>query len=174
MKTLWLAVLVLFGMGLLAGANLLSNAGFEDDVNAGNWSTTWGSFIRETWNNPPEGMNAAYLRGTWSGSDNGGIIQSVPGIPGTKYQLSAFFYFDNNWTASSRLLKIEFFDDASQLLDSKSSSLDSIKEGKWVKESVSATAPEGTTRVQVVLEASGIGAEGALGIDNVELSPVTP
>lgn len=174
MKMRWLAVMMFLATGVVAGANLLSNAGFEDDLNANNWSTTWGSFVRDTWNNPPEGMYAAYLRGSWSGSDNGGIIQSAPAIPGTKYQLSALFYFDNNWTASTRLMKIEFFDDANQLLASESSSLDKLKEGKWVKESVSAKAPEGTTRLQVVFEASGIGADGALGIDSVELAPVTP
>jgi len=169
----WIAVLLMsFGAG--ARANLLGNAGFEDEIGDDNWTTTWGSFLRETWNNPPEGGYAAYLRGSWSGNDNGGFIQSAPAVPGTRYQLSALFYFDNNWTASSKFMKLEFFDDAGQLIDSTSSSLDTLKEGKWVRDAVTATAPEGTTRIQVVFEAEGVGADGALGVDQVELLPVKP
>jgi len=163
--------LVLLGVCVVAGAeNLLKNPGFEDELGSDNWAPAWGTFVRETWNTPPEGSYAAYLRGSWCGTgDGGGVIQSVPAVPQTMYNVSASFYLDNGFTAASKVLKLEFFDDSGKVLTAFTNSLTGLKDGKWTEESISAESPDGAKRVQVVFEAIGVGADGTIGADNFVL-----
>lgn len=167
MKTMCWSAVLLVVCARLAQGNLLVNPGFESTLDADNWGTAWGTFSREPWNHPPEGAYAGYIKGGWGGGDNGGVIQSVPAIPGVKYRLSGRFYCDNGWTAASKALKIEFFDEGGHLLDSRVSDLSRLKDGNWIEEGIAATAPAGTVRLQVVVEASGIGPDGTLGVDNL-------
>ena len=164
-------VVFLFSLCAASSAqNLLKNPGFEDELGADNWAPAWGTFSRETWNTPPEGTYAAYLRGSWCGTgDGGGVIQSVPAVPGTVYSVSASFYLDNGFTAASHVLKLEFFDDADKVLEAFTNSLTGLADSKWTEKSISAQSPAGTKRVQVVFEATGVGGEGTIGADNFVL-----
>lgn len=131
----------------------------------------WGSASVENWNNPPEGTHACYLKGKWADDgDSAGIIQSLPAEPFVTYQLSAYFYTDNGWTSESRALKIEFFDKDDNVLLAKTDNLEDLADGTWIKKDLLAQAPEATERMQVVVEAFGMGGSGVLGVDNVLLA----
>ena len=171
MKKLLAYAMVLSSLCADAGAqNLLKNPGFEDELGPDNWAPAWGTFSRETWNTPPEGTTAAYLRGSWCGAgDGGGVIQSVPAAPATVYSVSASFYVDNGFTAASRVLKLEFFDDTGKVIEAFTNSLTDLADGKWTEKTLSAQSPAGTTKVQVVFEVSGVGGEGTMGADNFVL-----
>jgi hypothetical protein len=171
MKKLLSVAVVLLGLCVVASAeNLLKNPGFEDELGPDNWAPAWGTFSRETWNTPPEGAYAAYLRGTWCGAgDGGGVIQSVPALPGTVYSVSASFYLDNGFTAASQVLKLEFFDDAGKVLEAFTNTLTGLADSKWTEKSISAESPAGAKKVQVVFEATGVGGEGTIGADNFVL-----
>ena len=171
MKKLLGFAVVLLGLCVVARAeNLLKNPGFEEELTGENWAPVWGTFSRETWNTPPEGTSAAYLRGTWCGAgDGGGVIQSVPAVPGTVYAVSASFYLDNGFTAASQVLKLEFFDNAGKVLEAFTNSLTGLVDKKWTEESITAQSPAGTKRMQVVFEATGVGGEGTIGADNFVL-----
>jgi hypothetical protein len=171
MKKLLGFVAVTLGLCVAASAqNLLKNPGFEDALGPDNWAPAWGTFTRETWNTPPDGTYAAYLRGTWCGAgDGGGVIQSVPAVPGAVYAVSASFYLDNGFTSASQVLKLEFFDDAGKVIEAFTNSLTDLADKKWTEKSLSAQSPAGTKRVQVVFEATGVGTEGTIGADNFVL-----
>lgn len=155
---------------LTAQANLLLNPGFESPLSTNDWSVTWGSqqFARETWNNPPQGSYAVYLKGTWAGGDNwGGGLQVVTNITaGGFYNLSASFYWDNNWSASYQAMKLEFFNASAVMLVAYTNLLQGLPEATWTLRSISGTAPAGSAYAQVVFEGSGFGNAGVLGADN--------
>jgi hypothetical protein len=171
MKMLIAIAAVVLGVCVVSDAqNLLKNPGFEEELGPDNWAPAWGTFSRETWNTPPEGTSAAYLRGTWCGAgDGGGVIQSVPAAPGSVYAVSASFYVDNGFTAASEVLKLEFFDSSDKVIEAFTNSLTDLTDGKWTEKSLSAQSPAGTKRVQVVFEATGVGGEGTIGADNFVL-----
>ncbi|OQA29541.1 MAG: hypothetical protein BWY59_00223 [Verrucomicrobia bacterium ADurb.Bin345] len=174
-KLLCVAVTLVAVMAVVtAQGNLLLNEGFESALSAADWSTTWGAgqFTRQTWNTPPEGSYAIYFYGGWSGGDTwGGGLQAVnAGIaPGIEYDLSAEFYWDNGWSAASQMIKLEFFDSGANLLAAYTNTLSGLTEATWVTQSVSGTAPAGSTYAQVVFEGSGFGAGGVLAADNFSL-----
>ncbi len=162
--------LTLLSFVLCAGANELANSGFEEELGESNWKFTWGSFEVEEWNNPPEGQWAGYIKGTWAGKgDSGGIIQAVEGDPSATYELSAQFYMDGGWSCEKQAFKLEFFDAEDNLLYAEIRDLDNLRDAQWTRKKMLVMAPEGTTRVQVVFEASGVGEAGVLGIDAVLL-----
>lgn len=171
-KIMWCGLMVGLLIGALtAQANLLVNAGFESPLSANDWSTTWGSqqFARETWNNPPEGSYAIYLKGTWAGGDNwGGGLQAVTGITaGLTYNLSASFYWDNGWSASYQAMKLEFFNASAVMLVAYTNYLQGLPEATWTVRSITnVVAPVGSAYAQVVFEGSGFGGAGVLGADN--------
>ena len=170
--TTWLCIIVASTAG---AANLLSNSSFEYGTRADNWGRTWGTFIVESWHKPPDGIYAAYLRGAWCGTNFGGLMQSVSSvIPGTTYRLKGLFFVDNGWTAQRKALKLEFFNDSGSRLLSVTNDLLSLHSNAWVERSVEATAPPRTARAQVIIEAVGIGGNGVLGADVVELEAVDP
>jgi hypothetical protein len=170
------AILFLVITASTAGAgNLLSNSSFEYGASADNWGRTWGTFILETWNKPPDGIYAAYLRGAWCGTNFGGLMQSVSSVtPGTTYRLKGLFFVDNAWTAKRKSLKLEFFNDSGSMLLSVTNDLAALHSNAWVERSVEATAPPRTARAQVIIEAVGIGGNGVLAADVVELEAVDP
>lgn len=169
-KVLMAVVVAAFGAYGAQGVNLLANPGFEESVGADNWSTRWGTFGVETWNVPPEGTSAAYIKGAWGGGeDKGGCIQALPVTPDVEYFVKASFYTDNGWTAAAKAFKLEFFDEAGQLLKAFTDDLQGLKDGQWMERSLRALAPGNAVLAQVVIEASGIGGEGVLGVDNVTL-----
>ena len=162
-------VLLVACVGVRAG-NLLANPGFEEELGADNWAPAWGTFSRETWNMPPEGMYAGYIKGSWCGAgDGGGVIQALPAVPAKVYTLTASFYLDNKFTAGSRVLKLEFLDDAGRVLEAFTNTLTGLKDSRWIEESISAESPAGTTKAQVVFEAAQVGESGTIGADNFML-----
>ena len=168
-----IAMVGCLAMALSAQANLLVNYGFEQPLSASDWSSTWGNqqFARETWNSPPEGTYAIYLKGTWAGGDNyGGGLQAVPGITaGLTYNLSASFYWDNSWSASYQAMKLEFFDSGANMLVAYTNYLQGIPEATWTLMTITGAAPSGSAYAQVVFEGSGFGNAGVLGADNFVL-----
>lgn len=170
MKVLLALVIMAVTVSAAWAVNLLANPGFEESVGADNWSTHWGTFGVETWNVPPEGTSAAYIKGAWGGGeDKGGCIQALPVTPDVEYFVKASFYTDNGWTAAVKAFKLEFFDEAGQMLKAFTDDLQGLKDGQWTERSLRAIAPEKAVLAQVVIEASGIGGEGVLGVDNVTL-----
>lgn len=164
-----LGFVIVLGAAVAAQANVLVNSGFESDISPTDWSTVWGGASREEWNTPPEGKYAFYIKGKWGGQDNGGVIQSVPAAEGNRYALRAMIYCDNGWKAVVQVLKLEFFDSDGNLLDTFSQDLAGLVEKRWTETTVTGAAPAGTARAQVVLEVSGVGNDGLIGIDNVNL-----
>lgn len=163
-------------------ANLIYNGSFELESafsygSALNWKMNdpddhgdaYGSAARENWR-AHEGQFLGSIRGTWAGTgDMGGWWQEAEGHAGTTYRASAWFYADAEWMAATKELKIEFWNwDRTQLLGSAVRSLDDLR-AEWSRHEVSAVAPEGTEWVRVVIHAAGIGAVGALQVDDVEL-----
>lgn len=170
-KLIVLAVMLALAVG--AQANLLSNAGFETALGAGDWATTWGTgqFVIENWNHY-EGAQAIHFKGTWAGgTDWGGGLQQVGSItPGTTYDLGAQFYADNGWSASAQSMKLEFLDSGFAVIGSFTANLSGLTENTWQSRTVSGLAPAGSAYAQVVLEASGIGGGGIMAADAMDLS----
>jgi hypothetical protein len=176
MKRLATTLLCIIAATTTGAQNLLENSSFEYGTRADNWGNTWGTFILERWNTPPDGIFAAYIRGGWAGAGNlGGMMQSVTNIvPGTTYRVKGLFYFDQGWTAKNKALKIEFFDNAGSLLLAETNELTSLTDGHWVAQMISAVSPPASARAQIVIEASEIGGGGVLGADLVEMEAVVP
>lgn len=175
MKRLVITGLCIIAASTAGAENLLHNSSFEYEARADNWGRTWGTFILESWNKPPDGIFAAYLRGAWCGTNFGGFMQSVTNvIPGTTYRLKGFFFIDNAWTAKKKALKIEFFNDSGSMLLAATNDLAGIPSHTWVERTVEAVAPLNTARAQIIVEASGIDGNGVLGADLVELEAVAP
>jgi len=167
----WMVTLAALGIAAHA-ANLLENPGFEWETGERDWSIQWGNACREAWNDPPEGGHAMYIGGSWRGQDNGGLIQAVPVEGGKQYLLKGLFYCDNNWKARDKMLKLEFLDSAGEVLKTYTDDLKGLKNERWVKRDIAGKAPENAVRAQVVVEASGVAADGVLGIDDLVLEPV--
>jgi hypothetical protein len=175
MKRLLTTLLCIIAASTAGAGNLLHNSSFEYGARADNWGRTWGTFILESWHTPPDGIYAAYLRGSWCGTNYGGFMQSVTTVvPGTTYRLKGLFFVDNAWTAKKKSLKLEFFNDSGSMLLSVTNDLLSLHSNAWVERSVEATAPPRTARAQVIVEAVEIAGNGVLGADVVELEAVDP
>lgn len=156
-------------------ANLLSNPGFEDPLGPDNWSC-WGNADIETWFSPPEGNNAAYLKGDWAYcSDNAGISQvTAPGsIQGnTPYTLTASFYKNDGWSSVQQYVKIEFIDACGTVVGGATNKLPCLPTDIWVEREVSASAPAQSSYARVTFEAVDPGSCGSLGADNFSLLAV--
>ena len=175
MKRLATTLLCIIAASTAGAENLLHNSSFEHEARADNWGRTWGTFILESWNKPPDGIYAAYLRGGWCGTNFGGFMQSVTNvIPGTTYRLKGFFFVDNAWTAKKKALKLEFFNDSGTMLLSATNDLAGLQNHTWEERAVEAIAPPNTARAQIIVEASGISGNGVMGADVVELEAVDP
>lgn len=163
-------------------SNLLANASFEvsgsSDSQARHWEASggshgdwWGSAARVDWRSR-QGAVAAAVRGSWSGSDYGGWWQEGAAQAGEIYQATAWFWADhveNVWTAAVQELKVEFYDDAFSLLDSRSVGLSDVAE-TWTQKTVRATAPAGAAWARFVVNVSGASAAGALQFDAAALT----
>lgn len=161
---LWMAA-----CGAVLG-NLLENGGFEAPANLTDWCVTWGTFTVNSEGHPPEGSSAGYIQGASSGQgENGGCIQRVTAQPGRRYEVSGLFHADEAWGAAAKAFKLEFFDKDHNLLEAHTNALKGLVEGKWYLQTISATSPGKTDHLQVVIEASAVSADGALGFDDVSL-----
>jgi len=166
----------------IASANMLQNAGFETESTLGanaaqNWKMNdpdehgdvWGNATRENWR-AHEGEYEATIRGTWANEgDFGGLWQEAAATAGTMYRVSAQFWADVNWTATTQELKIEFWNaDRSQMLGANTNAIVGVGES-WTEVSVDGTAPEGAAWVRAVINVAGAGEAGALQVDDVVL-----
>jgi hypothetical protein len=163
-----------FGVIVAMAGNLVQNPGFEEESNEDpdDHGDSWGSASRENWR-ARTGEFIAAVRGTWAGAgDYGGWWQEAEAESGITYQAAAWFWADATWSAGVQEIKIEFWNsDRSQLLGVHAQPLGNIGE-EWTQRSVEGAAPEHTVWVRVVINVSDTGAEGALQIDDVELTAV--
>ena len=182
-KRVTLAVVAFTVSGMaIASANMLRNASFETtgtdgEAVAQSWKMNdpdehgdaWGSASRETWR-AHEGAAVGAVRGTWAqAGDYGGFWQESEAMAGTTYRVSAQFYADATWTATSQELKIEFWNaDRSEMLGASTNAIVGVGE-TWTEVSVDGTAPEGTAWARAVVNVAGAGEAGALQVDEMVL-----
>ncbi|HMP77194.1 MAG TPA: hypothetical protein PKE12_12935 [Kiritimatiellia bacterium] len=166
--------------------NLVYNGSFEAESAfsygfAQNWKMNdpddhgdaWGSAARENWR-AKEGEFLMALRGTWAETgDFGGVWQEAEGRANQAYRLTAWFWTDEAWTATTQEMKLEFWNwDRTELLGSATLPLEDLA-AEWRQRELNATSPDGTEWVRVVFNVSGAGQTGALQLDDVvlELAP---
>ena len=172
----------------MAAANLLNNPGFETqgstNSQASYWEwdvpdqhgSNWGTASREQWN-LIFGSWMGAIRGTWAGAgNNGGYWQEVLATPGTRYRFTGWFYADGDgnqkkWTADAQGMKLEFSNSGGTLIAMAEQPI--LDAGpNWVFKSMEATAPANTAWIRVVIYADGVGPEGSLQFDDLDLSTV--
>ena len=79
------------------------------------------------------------------------------------------FHADDAWTAGARYFKLEFFDKDHNLIEAHTNALKGLVKGKWYLQTISASSPRGTDHLHVVIEATAVSADGALGFDDLSL-----
>lgn len=177
-----LVILAVLAMTGIASANLLYNGDFTiegyDALNADGW-TEWNSggwVNRETHANGPYGDvdNYHYAIGN-GGAINNGIYQDNPGVAGDIYKLTVDVGQDD-WLKPDGYIKIEFFDDAANLLGFAEHTIyangyDGDVAQPWSNRNVSAMAPAGTTVVRTVLGSRTAADGGTTRFDNATLIP---
>lgn len=164
----------------LAG-NVLRNSGFEladakgteaaaewcDNANGG----VWGAAFRTDWQSR-KGKYSAGVKGSYSGMDYGGWWQSVDVVPGKKYEVSAVFFWDNQWQAEKQMLRIEWYKGDS-IVGTEELDLKSIPENEWTPKKLSATAPTEADKAHIVLEISKSSDTGVFYMDEVMFEEVS-
>ncbi|MFH0909663.1 MAG: hypothetical protein V1929_12960 [bacterium] len=178
---LFAALFAVSGLAI-ASANMLRNGSFETqgadgEFTARSWKMNdpdehgeaWGSATRQTWR-AHEGTSIGTIRGTWAkAGDFGGWWQEAEATVGMIYRVTAQFYADANWKASTQELKLEFWNaDRSRMLGAVTNAFHDVGE-TWTEKSVDGTAPIGTVWVRAAINVSGAGEAGALQIDEVDL-----
>jgi hypothetical protein len=180
MKTTVTVTALLLAGSLCAQANLLQNASFEtagtDATKAQYWQwenpdqngSVWGTASREQWR-AHSGTYEAALAGSWAGDTQGGWWQQAAAEPGVTYTASAWFWADDGWTAVDQGIKIEFYDATlTTPIHTVTNQISGISTN-WQQETVQAVAPQDAAYVRVVIYVWGVGANGALQFDDVEL-----
>jgi len=179
-----------------SGINLASNASFEvqgsTNYTANCWEWDHPDTHGDHWNDASKpasrphrenwrahsGSWEATIRGQWQTwmEDFGGWWREGPATPGLTYEASAWFWADdragNYWSADSQELKIEFYDAGFVQLDMQSLSFPDLTGEVWYRKSIRAVAPPDTAWARIVIAASGIGNQGALQFDDVQLRSI--
>lgn len=165
-------------------ANMLRNASFEEPAPstsraALHWSMhepdthgdRYGSASREDWRSR-DGMNIMTVRGTWAhAGEYGGVWQEAEAEAGEIYRASAWFWADPDWDPRVQEMKLEFFSaNHSELLKTKSEPLGEIST-EWTRREITATAPEESAWIRVVISVEDAGDTGALQFDTIYLAP---
>lgn len=164
--------------------NLLKNAGFElpgttTTNRALYWypgepdahGDMWGSARRVGWRSH-EGSWQGTIRGLWAnaGSD-GGFYQEAEAVPGQTYRFSAWFWADSSWSATRQGMKIEFLTgqpSGANYLLAVTNVITGIGQ-TWVQKTMEVAAPAGAEWVRAVVFVQGVGANGALQFDELNL-----
>ncbi|OGV44848.1 MAG: hypothetical protein A2X46_17120 [Lentisphaerae bacterium GWF2_57_35] len=174
-------ILVASGEAVLAD-NLLRNASFEtlgqvvssadqwDDNDGGG---TWGGILCVNWNAYDANFSMV-MPGGWNGAVYGGFWQRVNVVQGQTYIVGARFFKDNNWSAASSLLKVEWYDAEHHMISMDSQSLASIPYGQWTSTHWSFTAPAGASVAHYVVDLSGVAYPGAFYVDTAYFGPINP
>ena len=180
----YLFVFLLLPAGVFAG-NMLQNPSFETEVvgsprDALHWKfgepdfqgDIYGSASREDWRSH-DGMFIMTVRGKWANKgEYGGAWQTAKAEPGETYRAAAWFWADSEWHPSLQQLKLEFYNENfSELLLTESTPLGDL-EARWQRREVTATAPDNTHWVRLVINVQGVSDAGALQFDSVYLSPL--
>jgi hypothetical protein len=169
-----MGLMVVMGLVVSARANLVDNAGFEMEGShekaAQSWEDNdtggyWGSAMRTDWQQC-EGNFSGAIQGAFSGADYGGWWQNCDVSPGRRYTLSADFYWDNEWQADVFEMRIEWYSEGRKI-SVENKKLSGIPEARWTRRNIRATAPMSADAAHIVVDASGLGTEGVLYIDNV-------
>jgi hypothetical protein len=165
--------------------NMLQNPSFEAEVpgsprDALHWKfgepdfqgDIFGSAAREDWRSH-DGMFIMTVRGKWADKgEYGGAWQTAKAEPGETYRAAAWFWADSEWHPSLQELKLEFYtENYGELLLTESTPLGEL-EARWQRREVTATAPEDTHWVRLVINVQGVSDAGALQFDSVYLSPL--
>ena len=174
------SAMAMFASTGLAG-NVLRNGGFElagaqGSETAAEWGDNvsggvWGAAFRTDWQ-ARKGKYAAGVKGSYSGMDYGGWWQSVDVVPGKKYQVSAAFFWDNQWQAETQVLRIEWYKDDS-IVGTEELDLKNIPENEWTPKTLSATAPADADKAHVVLEISKSSNSGVFYMDELAFEEVS-
>ncbi len=166
---------------------LLQNYSFElapttNSPNEGayNWKlgdpNTRGAFSnsvsREEWR-AHSGYWQYAFKGTWAtAGDHGTAWQEVTNRldPGSAWVAGAWFYNDTTFTCSGAKLKIEFYDGSGTRLGGNTNNFSGSMPGEaWTYYSVGATCPVGTAWTRFQMDTEGVGANGALQMDDAVL-----
>ncbi len=183
----WRSCALLLG-GLLsveAGTNLLRNSSFETEGSwaerAAHWEWNnpnqqggiWGTASRRDWNKV-SGSWQGTICGTWGGADNGGWWQELVCVPGRRYRFSGYFFSDgegNKWTADEQAIKVEFLTATTNFISQVIADLEDIGPN-WVHKEMEVQTPTNAYLIHAVVYANGVGANGALQFDDLELVEV--
>lgn len=153
----------------IATTNLLRNPGFEE---TGEWQT-FGNTERVDWRSY-SGTWQASIR-NWDGTDaNGGWYQQVTNRFGTNQAVTAsiWAYNDDNgivYTSAANYLVVDYFDGGFTNLGSYTNSF-ALPGTNWTQVSLITTSPADTAWIKLTVWATGQGTEGALQLDDANLS----
>ena len=150
----------------------LKNDSFENqgstEDKADQWESvtggSWGSAERTTWQAYQGGYSMG-VQGSWCGYDYGGCWQAVNVTAGVDYVTSAYFYYDNDWSAQNTRLTIEWYDSSYSRLNATTNLLSNLVQNTWVKKTFAVTAPSNAAKAHFVLDVSNIGTNGVLYMD---------
>ena len=147
MKKVYLATLVVMVAGLIAmpsvaQANLLTNPGFEDGFTG--WSKV-GEVRVETWD-PHSGGHVAAISATWYDPPTGTASQQVSVTEGLPYVYNLWGLGDAATTAY--FMKLKWYNASNSLLREDSQQI-SIDDTAWSLHTLTATAPTGSSYVEV-------------------------
>lgn len=165
---------MIMAYGSVGFANQVENPGFEvegsEEKFAMHWEDNakggcWGSARRTDWQQR-SGTHAAAVQGSFCGADYGGWWQDCPVQGGSRYELSAYFFWDNGWKADSLEYRIEWYADGVKISEDKKQ-VGKIPESRWTEKIMTAMAPKEADSAHVVLDASGLDVEGVLYMDDI-------
>jgi len=149
------------------GASADRAQGWEDNVTGG----VWGNSERSDWNNHDGDGYSDLIKGSWGGSDYGGSWQKVSVVGGEQYEISAWFFVDNGWSASTWELKIEWYANGSFISDDILN-ISGVAQSTWEQKMLSAQAPANADSANLVLNVGGIGSDGAMYMDDLDLHQI--
>lgn len=172
----------------IVGSNLLNNPSFEFEGANTNIATHWklndpdmhgsasGTALRVNWR-ASEGTWSATIRGTWSGAgSSGNFWQEIP-INGTdRYRLSGWFWADDGnpygpWYATEQYMALDFIarsESNDTILLTITQHLSGINQ-TWQQRTIEVDSPTGANWARVRVSASGVGSDGSLQIDDLNL-----
>ncbi|NCC51013.1 MAG: hypothetical protein EOM20_07325 [Spartobacteria bacterium] len=150
------------------GSSATKAQGWEDNVTGG----TWGNSERSNWNNHDGDGYSDLVKGSWGGNTYGGSWQKMAVTGGSQYELSAWFYTDNGWAATTWQLKIEWYDSSNNGISSEVLDVTGVGQGTWVQKMINASAPANAASANVVLDVAGINSAGAMYMDDLNFHEI--
>jgi len=173
--------------------NLLRNPGFDVPPTSGNYwegaygwkagdpdahGNYWLNASRERWRSMHGEDNGTWegaIKGTWGGYTEGGWLQEVTNTTtaGTVWRAGGWFWSDSNWTSTTHELHIHWLNGAGTVIGGKTNYF-SAPGTKWTWQENIATSPANCAWVRILIQAWGVGPNGALQFDDMVLGPQQP